>query len=49
MTHWAEYDYVIVNDTLEESVQKVRSIVEAERLKRRRQSGLDGGAPGGRR
>jgi len=39
-SHWAEYDYVIVNDTLEESVQKVRSIVEAERLKRRRQSGL---------
>ncbi len=39
-SHWAEYDYVIVNDTLEESVQKVRSIVQAERLKRRRQSGL---------
>ncbi|MBL8675888.1 MAG: guanylate kinase [Alphaproteobacteria bacterium] len=39
-SHWAEYDYVIVNETLEESIQKVRSIVQAERLKRRRQIGL---------
>lgn len=39
-SHWAEYDYVIVNETLEESIQKVRSIVQAERLKRRRQVGL---------
>ena len=39
-SHWAEYDYVIVNETLEESIQKIRSIVQAERLKRRRQIGL---------
>ncbi|MBX9620928.1 MAG: guanylate kinase [Alphaproteobacteria bacterium] len=39
-SHWAEYDYVIVNEALEESIQKVRSIVQAERLKRRRQIGL---------
>lgn len=40
MSHWAEYDYVIVNDSLEQSVQQVRSIITAERLKRTRQIGL---------
>jgi guanylate kinase len=40
MSHWAEYDYVIINNTLEESIQAVRSIIQAERLKRRRQLGL---------
>lgn len=40
MSHWAEYDYIIINDKLEKSVQSVRSIIEAERLKRRRQVGL---------
>jgi len=40
MSHWAEYDYVIVNLNLEQSVEAVRSILLAERLKRRRQVGL---------
>ncbi len=40
MSHWAEYDYVIVNTDLEASVAKVQSILEAERLKRERQVGL---------
>ena len=40
MSHWAEYDYVIVNRNLEQSVEAVRSILLAERLKRRRQIGL---------
>ena len=40
MSHWAEYDYVIVNDDLEASVARVQSILTAERLKRRRQIGL---------
>lgn len=40
LSHWAEYDYVIVNHDLEETVQAVQSILQAERLKRRRQSGL---------
>ena len=40
MSHWAEYDYVIVNDDLEASVARVQSILTAERLKRRRQLGL---------
>jgi guanylate kinase len=40
MSHWPEYDYVIVNRDVEESVGQVRSIVAAERLRRSRQLGL---------
>jgi guanylate kinase len=40
LSHWAEYDYVIVNNQLEETVYAVRAILQAERLKRRRQLGL---------
>ncbi len=40
MSHWAEYDYIVVNDVLEDSVSSVRAILMAERLKRRRQVGL---------
>ncbi|MEX6633806.1 guanylate kinase [Hyphococcus lacteus] len=40
MSHWAEYDYVIVNYDLIESEELLRSILFAERLKRRRQVGL---------
>ncbi len=40
ISHWAEYDYVIINHTLSESIHAVRSILQAERLRRRRQSGL---------
>jgi guanylate kinase len=40
MSHWAEYDYIIVNDDLEISIQRVRAILLAERLKRHRQIGL---------
>jgi len=40
MSHWAEYDYVIVNDDLDLSVVRIRAILAAERLKRRRQAGL---------
>ncbi len=40
MSHWAEYDYVIVNNDISESVEKVRAILHSERLKRRRQEGL---------
>lgn len=42
MSHWAEYDYVIVNETLTHSVNQVQSIITAERLKRTRQIGLTG-------
>jgi len=40
LSHWAEYDYVIVNYQLDETVRAVQSILQAERLKRRRQTGL---------
>ena len=40
MSHWAEYDYVIVNYDLDESESMLRAILLAERLRRRRQTGL---------
>ena len=40
MEHYAEYDYVLVNRDLEESVQKVRTILAAARLQRTRFGGL---------
>lgn len=40
MSHWAEYDYVIINRDLEQSVIEARSILTAERLRRTRQIGL---------
>jgi guanylate kinase len=40
MSHWPEYDYVIVNRDLEESVGQVQAILTAERLRRERQIGL---------
>ncbi len=40
ISHWAEYDYVIVNYELDESETLLSSILFAERLKRRRQVGL---------
>ena len=40
MSHWAEYDYVIVNEYVEASVARVEAILVAERRKRDRQAGL---------
>ena len=40
VSHWAEYDYVIVNEDLNESVASARAILCAERLRRWRQAGL---------
>jgi guanylate kinase len=40
ISHWAEYDYVIVNDDLEKCLAKLRAILAAERLRRTRQKGL---------
>ena len=39
-SHWAEYDYVVVNDEFGGTVRDVRAILCAERLKRHRQHGL---------
>jgi len=40
MSHWQEYDYVIVNRDIDKSVAQARAILAAERLKRHRQQGL---------
>jgi len=40
ISHWAEYDYVIVNADLETSISGLKSILAAERLKRERLLGL---------
>lgn len=40
MSHWAEYDYVIINHDLDESVKEVEAILAAERLRRDRRIGL---------
>ena len=42
MSHYDEYDYVVVNAALEQAVGEVRSILRAERLRRGRLKGLDG-------
>ena len=42
MSHWPEYDYVIVNENLDKTIFDVRSIMNAERLKRLRLKGLVG-------
>jgi len=40
MSHWPEYDYIIVNRDLDASVAKVQAILSAERTRRERQIGL---------
>jgi guanylate kinase len=40
ISHWAEYDYVIVNDDLDVAHARIVAILTAERLKRARQVGL---------
>lgn len=40
MSHWPEYDYIIVNDDFDNSIGAVRAILAAERKRRDRQVGL---------
>lgn len=40
--HWEAYDYVIVNEDLEASLEGLRAILAAERLRRTRRTGLGG-------
>jgi guanylate kinase len=40
LSHWAEYDYVVINNAIERAFTDVQSILAAERLKRERQTGL---------
>lgn len=42
IAHYKEFDYVIVNNDLQDSIAAVRAILEAERQKRRRLTDLDG-------
>lgn len=42
ISHWEEYDYVVVNRDLEESLTAIRHILHAERAKRIRQRNLHG-------
>jgi guanylate kinase len=40
ISHWAEYDYVLVNDDLDKAEADLRTILKAERMRRERQPGL---------
>lgn len=40
IAHWADYDYVLVNDDLDRTFSALRAILAAERLKRQRRAGL---------
>ncbi len=40
ISHWAEYDYVLVNDDLDATFEKLLTILRAERMRRDRQPGL---------
>ncbi|MCY4258946.1 MAG: guanylate kinase [Rhodobacteraceae bacterium] len=40
ISHWLDYDYVLINHEVEQVLDKVKLIVQAERMKRTRQRGL---------
>src|SRR4029453_4415271 len=40
LSHWAEYDYIVVNQTVDAAFAEGESILKAERLKRERRTGL---------
>lgn len=40
LQHWTEYDYVVICDDLEQTIDTIRQIFSAERIKRVRQPGL---------
>jgi guanylate kinase len=40
MSHWAEYDYILINHEIDAAFAEVQSILKAERLKRERRTGL---------
>jgi guanylate kinase len=41
ISHWAEYEYVLVNDEMDDCLARVRAIIAAERSKRVRQTNLN--------
>ena len=38
--HWDQYDYIVINEDVEQSLLELRAILAAERLKRTRRTGL---------
>lgn len=42
ISHWSEYDYVLVNDDLDAAEERLRTILTAERARRDRQTWLTG-------
>jgi guanylate kinase len=40
MTHYSEYDYVLINSDIDKTIAQAQMILDAERLKRRRLIGL---------
>ena len=40
ISHWAEYDYVVINDDLGATLAKIQTILAAERMRRSRQTGI---------
>jgi guanylate kinase len=40
MSHWAEYDYIVINHAVDEAFAEVHAILKAERLRRDRRTGL---------
>lgn len=40
ISHWAEYDYIVINDDVERCLEEVYAILVAERLRRVRRTGL---------
>lgn len=40
MSHYEEYDYIVINDDLDTSVDNVKAILKAERLRKDRRTGL---------
>jgi len=40
MSHWAEYDYIVINRKIDDAFAEVQSILKSERLRRVRQLGL---------
>lgn len=41
ISHWAEYDYVLINDDLDRCDRSISAILDAERMRRHRRIGLD--------
>jgi guanylate kinase len=41
ISHWGEYDYVLINNDLDETLEKIDTILNAERMKRARQVDLE--------